>query len=334
MGLLPAFFGQTGRAGSPWVTPGRESPAPPGGCPAPGRQLRRAVEDQGLPVLPPGELHRLAQQLHAVVPAPLGGENPVVRHPQGRPLQGHGHLARRGLAGEGLHGAAGIVLPEGAEPQAGLGGGVAPVPALAAEGGQLGGDVAGIVPEDHPDPVPVHLQQAHGGVVPVAGGACLLQAHTLQGPQQGAQGGPVAGGGDGLAGALGGHLPDGGEHPLPDLGEGLGPPDAPEVRALVEVDVHLGVHALDVPPAHLLPCAQPDLPQQGQGAEGQISGDVQGGGGGAGPGEVAAIDGVNALLPEPLPQAGQLAVALGGNGAVVLTVGHPEKIAFGLGMAD
>ena len=76
------------------------------------------------------------------------------------------------------------------------------------------------------------------------------------------------------------------------------------------------------------------VPQQGQGAEGQISGDVQGGGGGAGPGEVAAIDGVNALLPEPLPQAGQLAVALGGNGAVVLTVGHPEEVAFGLGMAD
>ena len=53
-----------------------------------------------------------------------------------------------------------------------------------------------------------------------------------------------------------------------------------------------------------------------------------------GAGQVTAVHRVQLLLPEPLPQIGQLTVALGGNHAVILSMGYPEEVALRLGVAD
>ena len=66
------------------------------------------------------------------------------------------------------------IAPEDTDPQPRLGGGVVLVPALAAEGGHGGRQMAGIVPEHDPDIVPLHFQQGDGGVVPMTRLADLL----------------------------------------------------------------------------------------------------------------------------------------------------------------
>ena len=53
-----------------------------------------------------------------------------------------------------------------------------------------------------------------------------------------------------------------------------------------------------------------------------------------GPGQVAAVDRVQADVLKPAAQIGQLPVAPGGDVAVVLAVGYPEEVALRLGVAD
>ena len=144
----------------------------------------------------------------------------------------------------------------------------------------------------------------------------------------------MAGGGHCAAGIFRRNLPQGRQHPAADLGIGLRLVRVPQVRALVEVYVHLPVHAQYFAPGHLLPYAQAQLPQQGQGAEGQVFGGVDGGGSGVGPGQVAAVHGVDALVLEALAQIGQLPVSAGGDGAVVLSVGQAVEVALRLSVTD
>ena len=53
-----------------------------------------------------------------------------------------------------------------------------------------------------------------------------------------------------------------------------------------------------------------------------------------GPQQVAAVHRVQGHAVEPAAQGGQLPVALGRDGAVILAVGHPEQVALRLGVAD
>ena len=193
--------------------------------------------------------------------------------------------------------------------------------------------MAVVVPEHHLDPLPFHLQQADGGVVTVAAPADLLQGHALQSPQQSPQCGAVAGGGHGPAGVCRRDVPHRGHHPVPDLGEGLRPLHTPEVGTLIEILVQLPVRPGDLRPGTLLPVPQPDLPEPGLRPEVQSPGNIQGGGGGVGPRQVAAVHRVQLLPPEPLPQIVELPVAPGGEIAVVLAVGHPEEVPLRLGVA-
>ena len=266
--------------------------------------------------------------------SPEGGDELVVGDADSGVLGHHGEASGALFIQHGVGDAAPVPLADRAEPEARLGGGVAGVPLLTAEGGRLLRQMPRVVPEHHPDALPLHLHQAYGGVVPVAGGARLLQGQALRRRKERAQCRAVAGVGDGPPGVLRRDLEKALHGPRADLGEGLRPLRPPQVGVLVEVDIHLQVLPLDLRPGLLLPVSQADLPEQGLRPERQIPGYVQRRGGGVGAGEVAAVDSVQLLAPEALPQVGQLPVSPGGEVAVVLSVGHPEEVALRLRVAD
>ena len=230
--------------------------------------------------------------------------------------------------------AMGIVLPLHLIPEPRLRGQITLVPSLTLEGGEIAVKV-GVVPLiDHPDLLPLHLQEGYRRVVAVVHSSDLPQAQPHEGAQENPGGSAVAGGGHSPPRLLRGDLPDAGQHTVPDHVEGLRPLHLPQVGELVEVDQHLTVHPLDLRPRPLLPAAQAHLPQKGQGMERQILGLVYRGGGGLGAEQVAAVHRVDGDVGKAALQCRELPVAAGCDGAVVLPVGNTVEVPLRLRVAD
>ncbi len=151
-------------------------------------------------------------------------------------------------------------------------------------------------------------------------------AHALQAPSRVRRAAPWLAAAT-SAGHSAANLPDGGEHPLPDLGEVSAPRTRQRSGRFVK-SMYIWGPCAGCPPSSSAPHAPSRISRsRGRGGR-QISGDVQGGGGGAGPGEVAAIDGRQCASSRNRSRAGQLAVALGGNRCCRTDRGPRKKIAF------
>ena len=210
-------------------------------------------------------------------------------------------------------------------------------PGLLAEGGEalLGRQVAVVVPEHHPQVVPLGLDQGHGGVVAVGRLADLRQGQPLKRAQDDAHGRAVGENGHRLAVMLPGHPAQGRQIPVQ---HGLGSLTAlhlPAVQLVVELHHLQGPAGLDLAPGQALPHAHVHLPEGGLQVQGQALGDINRLGGGLGADQVAGVYGVHRDVPEPPGQGLHLAgAAIVGDQAFLLAVGDAIEIALGLGVAD
>ena len=192
-----------------------------------------------------------------------------------------------------------------------------------------------VVGEDHPEALPVPLQQGNGGVVPRGGlGPGVPEGDPLEIGQEQADGVAVGEEGQGFPRVL----PSDGLHGFPDpgqhLGRGLRSGNGPAIHPAAEIRHGLGRCPGDVPPGPALPAPHADFPEARAAVEGQAMGAVDGGGGGPGPVEVAGVDGVNMDVREAALQGIHLPPAPVGETALVLALGDAVEVALRLGVAN
>ena len=297
--------------------------------------------------------HCLADQLHAVTPAPPGLCHCQQGDPAAAPLRFpavvKGHRAhRRSIQIPRQYGRPGgrgpggprprrrklRLLPrQGAEIEAGLQS-VGPLLHGASLGEGRVCQMARIVPPDHLDPRPLRPQQRDSGVA--AGGRLpqLLQRDALQGRQQQADGAAMREHRRRFSVIGRRNVPHGRQQPGLDCLGRLRALYVPQVEPVVEVFQLRRVLPGDLPPGLLLPHAHADLPQVPPPVQGQALGLVNGAGGGAGAVEVAGVDRVDGNIRESARQRLDLPLAPVCDAAVGLSLGDAVQVALRLCVAN
>ena len=195
--------------------------------------------------------------------------------------------------------------------------------------------MAVVVHEDHPEALPVPLQQGYGGVVPGGGFfPGVPEGDPLEVCQQEADGVAVGEEGQGLPGVRPGNVFHRGADPGQHFRRGLRPGDGPAVHAAAEIRHGLRRAAGDVPPGPALPVPHADLPEARAAVEGQVFGPVNGRGGGPGAVEVAGVNRVDGDVREAALQGLHLPPAPVREIALVLALGDAVEVALRLGVAD
>ena len=180
----------------------------------------------------------------------------------------------------------------------------------------------------------VALQLRHRRVLRVSGLVDLRKAHALQGTHQRPQRHAVRHGGDGLAGMRRHDVAQRGEHPVAHALYRLRALDAPRAEVGVERHQPLPIEFAEPRPGPVLPRPDADLAQPRLNAQRQAVRARDGKRRRLRARQVACVHSVEAYALQPLCQRRDLAVAVVGDGAVIVSVAAAAEVALRFRVAD